>query len=323
MDLSKPLPPPPSAYPNGALNSRRPTRSAPCQPSFNEPQYTLSASSDSSDPGMTEDPPSWSGSDTTVEEHQFAEAELWDSYFWPSDKDNLRSPFHQIDPRAGPSFCQESKLSTCNRNFASSNLSGLNVNECPAESHHSDAIRTPYRTPKLVPQNSYSPFPAVSPLLTQSYESTHKSWPLRCDSQSQPQRPPPRSRAHIISSDYKPLPPSNLSASSTLDDRNSPCHSSTSSASGLYMRSVPLSPDIAPQLIELMEHSYFDDSDNKESKLAALVTRLHIKSASSNSPHPCGKKEKSLRSQTSRKNLKSAGDAFKGMLGMRKSSGAV
>lgn len=248
MDLSKPLPPPPSAYPNGALNSRRPTRSAPCQPSFNEPQYTLSASSDSSDPGMTEDPPSWSGSDTTVEEHQFAEAELWDSY---------------------------------------------------------------------------SPFPAVSPLLTQSYESTHKSWPLRCDSQSQPQRPPPRSRAHIISSDYKPLPPSNLSASSTLDDRNSPCHSSTSSASGLYMRSVPLSPDIAPQLIELMEHSYFDDSDNKESKLAALVTRLHIKSASSNSPHPCGKKEKSLRSQTSRKNLKSAGDAFKGMLGMRKSSGAV
>src|SRR5271168_2803537 len=98
MDLSKPLPPPPSAYPNGSSNSRRPTRLAPCQPSFNQPQYRLSTSSDSSDQGMIEDPACWYGSDATIEDHHSSEAELWDSYFWPQDKDNLRSRFHQVDP---------------------------------------------------------------------------------------------------------------------------------------------------------------------------------------------------------------------------------
>jgi hypothetical protein len=76
--------------------------------------------------------------------------------------------------------------------------------------------------------------------------------------------------------------------------------------------------------MDLMEKSYFDDdSDDEESRVVALATRLHIRSSSANSPAPCGKKEKTLRSQKSRKNLKSAGDAFKDMFGKKKTAGVV
>lgn len=91
------------------------------------------------------------------------------------------------------------------------------------------------------------------------------------------------------------------------------------------MRSAPASPD----LMDLMEKSCFeeDSDDDDEGTLAALAsevaTRLHIRSASSNSPGPGGNKEKKLRSQKSRRNLASAGEKVKGMLGMKKSLGVV
>jgi hypothetical protein len=72
------------------------------------------------------------------------------------------------------------------------------------------------------------------------------------------------------------------------------------------MYSAPVSPDLAPPLMHLMEKSYFDDDSDDESKLAALATRLNIRSTSSNSSGPCKKKENLLRSQKSRMNLMSA-----------------
>jgi hypothetical protein len=320
MDLSKPLLPPPSSHPNGPLNSRTPTRLAPCRSLFNQPQYRLSTFSDSSDQGMIEDPLYWSGSDATIEDHQLSESEMWDSYFWSEDKENLPSNFHQVEPTARSPFRHEdSQLSPHNRNFAFSNLSGLNANDFPTKIHRSDAVHTPHRTPKLLPHSTYSPFPAISPPPTHSYESGHKSWPLRKDSQSQPQGSTLRSRAHTSPAKCNHLSASNISTCSTLDDRNSPSHSSSSSTSGLYMRSASVSHQFTPPLMDLMEKSYFDDdSDDDESKIALLATRLHIKRTNSNSPSPCGNKEKQLRSQKSWRNVRGAGDALRGMFGIRK-----
>ena len=90
------------------------------------------------------------------------------------------------------------------------------------------------------------------------------------------------------------------------------------------MRSAPASPRAAPPLMDLMEKSCFeDDSDDDcddEGRLAALATRLRMRSASAKSSAPCDKKEKSLRGQKSRRNLKIAGDKVKGILKMRQSS---
>ena len=201
MDLSKTLPPCPS------LDARTPTRRVPCRSPFNQSQSRASTSSDSSVPGLVEDPPCWSGSDTTVEDQQLLDSEVWDSYFWSQEKKDLRSLIYQTEPTALSPFGHESYLSPFNRNFTSSNLSGLNVNEVPAELHRSDAIRTARQTPKPLPHNTYSPFPPVSTIET--YNTA--PWPLRSDSQPQsqsqsenPQRPALRSQAHTTPSKYTP-----------------------------------------------------------------------------------------------------------------------
>jgi len=313
MNLSKPLPPPPSARP---VTPRRSAGLATYHPSFNYPEDRFSTSSESSDPGLVDDR-HWSGSDTTMEERQSLETDLWDSDFWSNEKTKLLPPSHHPDQRPYTSIQgQNSNLTLYNRNFASSNLSGLNVNECPAELRRSDATRTPRRAPNSPSHNIYSAFPVVHP--PPRYDSAHKSWPLRDDSYTKTPRPILRARANTTPANCKPLEPSNLSTCSTLDDQYSPTHSTTSSASGLYMRSSPVSPDFEP-LMNLMEKSYFDDdSDDEESKLITLATRLHIRSSSANSPPPSNR-EKALRSQKSRRNLKSAGDAFfKGMFGLKK-----
>ena len=90
------------------------------------------------------------------------------------------------------------------------------------------------------------------------------------------------------------------------------------------MRSAPVSPDFAPPLMNFMaEQSYFEEDSDNEGTLAAWATRLHIRSMSSDSPGLSGKKEKHLRSQKSRRNLKSAGEKVKGIFGMKKSPGLV
>ena len=314
MNLSKPLPPLPPIHPHCSLNSKkRLTRIAPCPLYFNQ-QDRLSTFPESSDLDMVEHSPNWSGSDITVEDHHHSEAELWDSYFWPQDKYNQRSHFHQFDQTANsPVRKQGTNLSPCNLNFASTNFSALNINEGPANLRRSDAIRTHRCTLKSTPHNTYSPFPTVSPPPTPTYESANKSLPLRCDSRTQPRRPALRSRV---------LQQPNLSTCSTLDDLCSPSHSSTSSASGLCMRSVPASPNFTPPVLkDLMEKSYFeDDSDGEDSKLSRLATKLHIRGASSNSPSPCGTKDRTLRNQKSRRSLKSAGDAFMGIFAEQQSA---
>ena len=330
MDLSsKPLPPPPPHFNKTSLNSTTSDRAAQCIQSFNCPQYRTSTSSDSSDPEMVEDPPSWSGSESTMEDCHLTDSECWDSYFWSQDKEKMRSPFYQTDVTIAPSCGPESKLSPDNRNYASANLSGLTVNEYPNDLRRSDATRAPRRIPKSLPSNTYSAFPSVCPAKSR-YDVKAKSWPARSDSHSQsqcPKRPLLRSRAHTTPTNYIPLPPSNLSTCSTLEDPASPCDSSTSSASGLYMRSAPVSPKLTPPLMELMEKSCFDDDSDDgsddEGRLAALATRLHIRNTSANSSAPCGKKEKQIRSQKSRRNLKIAGNKVKGILRMKKSSDAA
>jgi hypothetical protein len=317
MDLSKPLPSLP--YVKSSLDSRIPARLVPC-PVFSQSPLRASTSSDSSDVEQ----PRWSGSDTTVEDNQISDIEGWDSYFWSQDTKYLRSPLYEAGLTVVSPFQQESNLSPQNRNFASANLSALKTNECPTDLRRSDAVRTPRRSPKSLPRNTYSPFPTVSPLPTPSYDSSNTSWPLRSDSQSQAQRAqstPLRSRAYTTPANSPPLPSPNVSPSSTLDGgRSSTSHSSTSSGSVLYMRSAPATPDFLG-LMENHEKSYFDeDSDDEESTLSALAngvkTRLHIRSASSNSSRG---KEKTLKSPKSMRNLKLAGEKVKGMLGMKKS----
>jgi hypothetical protein len=124
---------------------------AACRISSRELQARLSISSDSSDPGMMEDAYDACGlsdSDISFEDNGLynastfgvpTEEEVW-GYYWTPEK------YHDESTTQLPPWDQACNLSSRNRNFASSNLQGLDISDSPSNLHRSDAVRTPQRS---------------------------------------------------------------------------------------------------------------------------------------------------------------------------------
>jgi hypothetical protein len=124
---------------------------AACRISSRELQARLSISSDSSDTGMMEDAYESFGlsdSDISFEDNDLyngsiygvpTEEELWRSY-WTPEK------YHDESTTQSPPWGEACNLSSCNRNFASSNLPSLDISESPSNLRRSDVVRAPQRS---------------------------------------------------------------------------------------------------------------------------------------------------------------------------------
>jgi hypothetical protein len=152
MQLSRPRQSPQSpCYHRSMSRSDLDKLAAACRISSRELQARLSISSDSSDPGMMEDTCDACGlsdSDISFEDNFLynastfgipTEEELWRSY-WTPEK------YHDESTTQSPPWSQACNLSSCNRNFAFSNLPGLDISDSPSNLRRSDAVRTPQRT---------------------------------------------------------------------------------------------------------------------------------------------------------------------------------
>ncbi|RDL36108.1 uncharacterized protein BP5553_06720 [Venustampulla echinocandica] len=278
---------------------------------LDEAQECPSTQSDSSPPAMMEDTFGASDSDVSMEEsfNYEAETKLWNS-FWSSNRQPPLTPTrsYKFDPViASPRHAQNFQLTPINRNFASLNLSGLNISSPPSgELHRSDAVRTPRRNQRRqcsaeanakTPKALYSPFPpaprAQECPTEESCLPLHKSWPTRSDSRAACR--PLRSRANTTPTNPRVRRPSNLSTCTEV--RTQSQSPSPFSDAALYMRSAPTTPQYAPPPMGLMgmEKSVFEEDDDEEKSrvMRALENTLHIRSWSSNSAtHLLRSKEK-------------------------------
>ena len=94
------------------------------------------------------------------------------------------------------------------------------------------------------------------------------------------------------------------------------------------MRSPPLSPQLAPPLMELMQKSVFDDDDDEDdedeekSGIGAFVSKLHSRKASSNAgTSSLGKAStKRPKRQSLKRCMSEANEVLKGVFGIKKAA---
>ena len=128
---------------------------------------------------------------------------------------------------------RKSSLSSCNRNFGSTNLSDLNMSASPSFVQHEEELRSRFRTPhsKLKTQRPYLAFPPMSTQYDdRSPTRQHKSW---SEPQTEPHTLQPRASstsAYYNPPNYNPNRPSNFSTYTNLNS-DSDSTPSTSSAS--------------------------------------------------------------------------------------------
>ena len=334
MNVSKDMHPEPKTHSDTSADPKQVEKVAlTCPRSSRQRQYRLSTSSNSPDPGMMDDYYGSSDSETSTEdEHNYhaSTAELWDSFWSPSD-DCFHSSKFLLDAQPEIPLCVQS-LSSDNRNYASSNLSGLNKPAIQGDLHRSGAVRVSCPIRPNLPSATYSPFPPsplaqhlpdralqVRPAGTPKIaHAPHSSWPLRID--SQPSRPQ-RRRAHTTPSaptHAKVIVPSNLSTCTTLDWQTS----SSGEGTPLYMCSPTTSPLHAPPLMELLEKSVFDDDDEDDEKsgIGALVSKLHTrKTSSGGGTGSLGRASaKRPKRQSLKRCMSEANEALKGVFGIKK-----
>jgi len=180
-------------------------------------------------PGLTNDhhspSGSWACSEAFSVEDDVRTLDLEPNSF-PGDIWSKREPLssHPAD---------DPNLSSCNRNFGTTNLSILSIIEksqtttpvrtessSPSSSRTSSPSRSPPRRPKLKTQRSYLAFPPMpshqyKEVLNNPPSRQHQSW----EPSSQVERPPLRARAHTTHSNtnHHTNRPSNLSTCTTLD----------------------------------------------------------------------------------------------------------
>jgi hypothetical protein len=288
-----------------------------CQATSKTLHNRLSISSYSSDPGMMFDPFNSSSSDTSFEDslpQNPSEADLaalqtenetWDLYWTPIKESSLP---------------QDPILSPWDRNFASSNLSSLNIPEnnrnlkrrlevrrAPRRLNHSSPPGLPLLytysafpnctlgTPSTANTSRLHSDPQSNNHPTDPQHALHNSWPTPAAPTVQSHyRTPARTRAQTIPStlsSFTPLHPSNLSTCTTLDYQSSRTSSPCPSSSPLYMRPLP-SPSLELEKrggglgmdIDLgNETSVWEEDDDDEGMgglVGSLRSRLHIRSSS-------------------------------------------
>jgi len=327
--LSKPLPLGPVTYSPVLVDLKKAVKLPAAYQSSSTPlRHRPSTSSNSSGPGMMDDPVGLD-SDTSIEDdHNYhaSAVELWDT-FWSPTKHCFHSPSCQVDAATKLPLCVPG-LSSYNRNCASSNLCGLNRSDIQADLHRSNAIRPARRSHQAATYSLFPPRTLAQPCPPKFTHVPHKSWPPRAELKV---NRPLRRRAHTTPGapdNSTVLAPSSLSTCSTTVDYQT---GSSGTCTPLYMCSPPQSPEVAPPLMELIEKSVFDygdgdgDDDNEDeekSVIGAFMSKLHSRQWSPTGPAvSLGKAStKWPKRQSLKMCMSEANETLKNVFGIKKSA---
>lgn len=291
-------------------------RTIACRQTSKELQHRCSTSSNSSDPGLTDDHCASSPSPNSITSFEdpyncnpsavdLAAEKIWMQFFTdqsPIKVSLLESPLYHDFPPALFSYAP-SEVHLSPRNHSPINPDTFSP--YPGDLHQSDAVRSSRDRSKTIhivrPQPSYTAFP-IAP----SPHPLHQSWPQRNEyrvQQPSPQPParPARSRAFTAPSQARVIRPSNLNVCTSVNDHPSipyPYPPSTSHSHSHHnpnpnrfyaTRSAPSTPLVLPVVhpTDIVEQfiSHFDEDDDDEehhSVFGSLKSRLYSRRGSSN-----------------------------------------
>ncbi|KAF8855019.1 hypothetical protein BDZ45DRAFT_676521 [Acephala macrosclerotiorum] len=291
-------------------------RTVACRQTSKELQHRCSMSSDSSDPGLTNNHYASSPSPNSITSFEdpyncnpsavdLAAEKIWMQFFTdqsPIKVSLLESPLYHDFPPALFSYApSEVHISPRNR----SPIKPDTFSPYLGDLHRSDAARSSRDRSKTIhivrPQPSHTAFP-VAP----SPYPSHQSWPQQTESRVQkpPQQPaapprPARSRAYTAPSQARVVRPSNLNACTSANDHpsipypyppsTSNSHHNSGSNRFYATRSAPPTPLVLPVIhpTDIVEQfiSHFDEDDDEEehhSVFGSLKSRLCSRRGSSN-----------------------------------------